>query len=70
MMNMVRILAGTLVEVGRGRLTPDELARPAVASAGERRDAGMTAPRARAHAGSGDDLAVPALSRRHRAELA
>jgi tRNA pseudouridine38-40 synthase len=43
MLNMVRILAGTLLDVGRGRLTPDDIAR-LLSSAGERRDAGMTAP--------------------------
>jgi tRNA pseudouridine38-40 synthase len=40
--NMVRILAGTLVEAGRGRLGPDEVA--AALSTGERTRAGPTAP--------------------------
>lgn len=39
---MVRIIAGTLVDVGRGRLEPGAITR-AVAS-GSRRDLGMTAP--------------------------
>jgi tRNA pseudouridine38-40 synthase len=43
MMNMVRILAGTLLEVGRGRLTPAQVAA-LLGSGGERRSAGMTAP--------------------------
>lgn len=43
MMNMVRILAGTLIDVGRGRLTPDDVTR-LLSERGERRDAGMTAP--------------------------
>ena len=40
--NMVRIIAGTLVEVGRGRLTPDDI-RAAIES-GNRRAAGPTLP--------------------------
>jgi len=40
--NMVRILVGTVVDVGRGRLEPGAMAR-ALASR-DRRDAGMTAP--------------------------
>jgi tRNA pseudouridine38-40 synthase len=40
--NMVRILAGTLVEVGRGRLTPADI-RGALAT-GDRRKAGPTLP--------------------------
>jgi tRNA pseudouridine38-40 synthase len=40
--NMVRILVGTLVDVGRGHLPPGAIAR-ALAS-GSRRDAGRTAP--------------------------
>lgn len=43
MKNMVRILAGTLVEVGRGRMAPeriDELLAPGA----RREDAGVTAP--------------------------
>jgi tRNA pseudouridine38-40 synthase len=43
MMNMVRILAGTLVEVGCGRLSPDDVSS-LLSARGERRDAGMTAP--------------------------
>ena len=40
--NMVRILAGTLVAVGRGRMTAADVA--AVMAAGDRTQAGMTAP--------------------------
>jgi tRNA pseudouridine38-40 synthase len=43
MMNMVRILAGTLIDVGRGRLTPAQVAA-LLAPAADRRGAGMTAP--------------------------
>lgn len=43
MMNMVRILAGTLLEVGRGRLRRDELLQ-LLGDSGLRGDAGMTAP--------------------------
>jgi tRNA pseudouridine38-40 synthase len=43
MMNMVRILAGTLIEVGSGRLTPHYVAQ-LLSERGDRRDAGMTAP--------------------------
>jgi len=39
---MVRSLVGTLVEVGRGKKTPAELF--AILQAGERKNAGMTAP--------------------------
>lgn len=42
--NMVRIIAGTLVDVGRGRKAPGAMAR-ALAS-GRREDLGMTAPAA------------------------
>lgn len=42
MYNMVRIIVGTVVEVGAGRREPGALAR-AIAS-GERRDLGLTAP--------------------------
>lgn len=42
MYNMVRIIAGTLVDVGRGRKAPGA-ARRALTS-GDRRDLGMTAP--------------------------
>jgi tRNA pseudouridine38-40 synthase len=40
--NMVRIIAGTVMDVGRGRLTPDDV-RAAIAS-GDRRNAGPTVP--------------------------
>lgn len=40
--NMVRIIAGTLVEVGRGRLDPASMA--AVIASGDRTQAGPTAP--------------------------
>ena len=40
--NMVRILVGTLMEVGRGRLRPEEMAR--ILEAKDRRLAGPTAP--------------------------
>ena len=43
MLNMVRILAGTLVDVGRGHLTVAEV-EALVAGQGTRADAGMTAP--------------------------
>ncbi len=40
--NMVRIMAGTLVEVLQGRRTPDDIS--AVIASGDRRQAGSTAP--------------------------
>jgi len=41
--NMVRIMVGTLVEVGQGRIPPDEI--PGMLHAGaDRTDAGLTAP--------------------------
>jgi tRNA pseudouridine38-40 synthase len=40
--NMVRIIAGTLVAVARGRLGPDDVSR--LLEAGDRTQAGMTAP--------------------------
>ncbi len=40
--NMVRIIVGTLIEVGEGRIAPDAI--PAILASGERRRAGMTAP--------------------------
>ena len=43
MLNMVRILAGTLIEVGRGRLTPERVGA-LLSPQGERKHAGMTAP--------------------------
>jgi tRNA pseudouridine38-40 synthase len=43
MMNMMRILAGTLVDVGRGKLTLDRFSS-LLRTPGHRRDAGITAP--------------------------
>jgi tRNA pseudouridine38-40 synthase len=43
MLNMVRIIAGTLIDVGRGRLTLDRLSA-LLSAQGERNGAGMTAP--------------------------
>ena len=40
--NMVRIIAGTLLEVGRGALTPEEM--ESIISARDRTKAGSTAP--------------------------
>ncbi len=40
--NMVRIIAGTLVEVGLGKIRPEEVA--AMIVGGERKDAGLTLP--------------------------
>ena len=40
--NMVRIIAGTLMEVGRGRISPDEMVR--IIEAKDRTKAGPTAP--------------------------
>jgi tRNA pseudouridine38-40 synthase len=40
--NMVRILAGTLVAVGKGKMTPDQVS--AVLANGDRTQAGVTAP--------------------------
>jgi tRNA pseudouridine38-40 synthase len=40
--NMVRILAGTLVAVGKGRITPDQV--EALLTSGDRSQAGVTAP--------------------------
>jgi len=40
--NMVRIIAGTLVEVGRGKMTPDDVTK--ALESGDRRDAGPTLP--------------------------
>jgi tRNA pseudouridine38-40 synthase len=40
--NMVRILAGTLVAVGKGRMTPDQV--EALLTRGDRTQAGVTAP--------------------------
>lgn len=42
--NMVRILVGTLVDVGRGHMDEGTIARALAASDGDRRRAGMTAP--------------------------
>jgi tRNA pseudouridine38-40 synthase len=40
--NMVRIIVGTLVSVGRGRISPDDI--PVIFASGDRRLAGSTAP--------------------------
>ena len=40
--NMVRILAGTLIGVGRGLIDPEEI--PAMLKAKDRQAAGMTVP--------------------------
>ena len=40
--NMVRIIVGTLLDVGKGRLRPDEI--PAIIASGERKRARETAP--------------------------
>lgn len=40
--NMVRIMAGTLLDVGRGKRRPEEI--PTILAAGRRGDAGPTAP--------------------------
>lgn len=40
--NMVRILTGTLIEIGNGKLAPDAIAR--AIESGDRLDLGMTAP--------------------------
>jgi len=40
--NMVRIIAGTLVEVGFGKIRPDDI--PGIIEEGDRRKAGRTAP--------------------------
>jgi len=40
--NMVRIIAGTLVNVGRGRLSPDDI--PAIIASRDRARAGPTLP--------------------------
>lgn len=40
--NMVRIITGTLVAVGKGQISPEEL--PAIIQSGERSRAGITAP--------------------------
>jgi tRNA pseudouridine38-40 synthase len=42
LMHMVRIMAGTLVEVGKGRFRPEDL--PAILAARDRARAGITAP--------------------------
>ena len=39
--NMVRIIAGTLIYVGEGRIAPDDL--PEIIASGDRRKAGKTA---------------------------
>ena len=40
--NMVRILVGTLIDIGRGRVPPDAVAR--MLATGDRTIGGMTAP--------------------------
>lgn len=40
--NMVRIIAGTLLDIGRGKLSPDEI--PGILEARDRTRAGLTAP--------------------------
>ncbi len=40
--NMVRIMTGTLVKIGRGKLAPDSI--PAILESGDREQAGYTAP--------------------------
>jgi len=40
--NMVRIISGTLLDVGRGKIAPDEI--PAILDARDRTQAGLTAP--------------------------
>ena len=40
--NMVRILAGTLVAVGKGKMTPDQV--ETLLTSGDRTQAGVTAP--------------------------
>ena len=40
--NMVRIIAGTLLDVGAGKIEPDEI--PRILSSKERKRAGQTAP--------------------------
>ncbi len=42
LLNMVRIFAGTLVDIGRGRLKPEEM--PAILASHDRTRAGQTAP--------------------------
>jgi len=42
LMHQVRIMAGTLVDIGKGRLTPDQMAN--ILAAKDRRCAGLTAP--------------------------
>ncbi len=42
MKNMVRILSGTIVAAGRGKLTPESIA--ALLQSGDRSKAGQTAP--------------------------
>ena len=40
--NMVRIIAGTLLDVGAGKIEPDEI--PRIIASKERKQAGVTAP--------------------------
>ena len=40
--NMVRIIAGTLMEVGRGKIAPEQI--PAILESNDRKNAGPTLP--------------------------
>ncbi|MCL2838442.1 MAG: hypothetical protein FWE04_05160 [Oscillospiraceae bacterium] len=39
---MVRIIAGTIIKVGQGKLAPDDI--PRIIESGQRANAGVTAP--------------------------
>ena len=60
LLNMVRIFAGTLVDVGRGRFTPDDI--PDMIASHERTRAGQTAP---AHGLTLDDVFFGPPGARH-----